>query len=148
MIDEHLVDVTLVAHLQTSHVGYYRIFLCYFLIRVCAMSGGGVEVEQRRLIRIQALELHFAVATAQIECLFVVQLEHLIACNHSSFAAYIEDSHLTAGQEIRSFQRINRLQQQGLPNRHRTAHNHSVVHGIHHVHFILHKHVLDQKIFS
>ena len=67
------------------------------------MRRSGVEIEESRVVGVQTLELHLAVAAAQIECLFVIEFKHFVTGNDATFAAHIEDTHLTAGQEIRSF---------------------------------------------
>ena len=107
LIDEHLVDITFVTHLEASHMGYDGIRFGYFLIRIGAMCGRRVEVEQGRFIGIQALKLHFAVSATEVKRLFIIEFEDFVSCDHATLTAYVENTHLAAGEEERRLQRID-----------------------------------------
>ena len=148
LIDEHLVNVALVAHLQTAHVRYNGISLGDQFVGIRAMRCGGVEIEQCRFVGIYALKAYLAVTTTEVEGLLEVQFICLVACNHAALAAYVEDTHLAAGEEERCFQRVDGLQQQTLAHGQCSTNHHAVVHRIDHIHLVGRKHALDKEIFA
>ena len=148
LINEHLVDVAFVAHLEATHVRYHGIRLGDLLVRIGAVSGSGVEVEQCGMRCIQALKTHLTVTATEIEGLLVVELEGVVTGNDATFAAYVEDTYLTAGKEERSLERIDGFKQQALAGRHSATDNHAVVHGVNHVYLVGCKHALDEEIMA
>ena len=148
LIDNHLVDIALIAHLQRTHMRYHSVFFSNLLVRIRAVSRSGIEIEQCRMSGIQALEFHLPVASAEIQSLLVIQVKDLIPGYHSSLAADIEYSHLATGEEIGGFQRIYRLKKQALLLRHSTADNHAVIHRVHHMYLVSHKKCRDQKVVA
>ena len=149
LIDNHLVDITLVGHLEASHMCYYGVCFCNFLVGISSVCVCGEEVEQCGVLSVARLEGYLAVAFAQIERLFVVQLKSRAVHLHDTLpCTYIEDTYLAAGQEMRCLQRVDSLQREHLAHGHSTAHNHTVVHRIHHIHLIGGEYLLNQEIVT
>ncbi len=146
LIDNHLVDIALVRHFQTSHVGHHGILLRDLLAGILSVGCGRVEVEFGWLVRIFRAEHHVAVATADVKCLLEVELELLVAHLHGAGSTDIEDANLAAGGEERCLQRVDSLEFQSLVYGHGTADDHAVVHRIDHVHLIFGKHSLNEKV--
>ena len=96
--------------------------------------------------RILALKSNFTVARTQVEGFFIIHFKHSVAGSDHTRSAYIENTHLAAGQEIRGFQRVDSLQLQHLTHRHGTTYHHTVVHGIYHIHFIWGEYFLYKEI--
>ena len=69
LINYHLVDIALVAHLKRTHVSHYSISLCYFLARILLVGGSTVEVEFGGFRAILTCEYHVAVTSSDIQCL-------------------------------------------------------------------------------
>ena len=128
LIDQHLVDVAFVAHLQTTHVGHHGIFLGHFLARIFLMGSGAVEIELSRFRRIFALKEHVAVATTDVEGFLITECKRFIAYPDNALTTYVEDTHLAARGEEGGTQGVDGLEFQRLFHRHGTAHHHAVIH--------------------
>ena len=110
------------------------------------MSRSRVEIELSRILCILAFKSHFTISRTQVKSFLKIELESGIAGFYNTGTTHVENTHFTACQEIRSFQRINRFQLQHFAGRHGAANNHTVVHGINHVHFIRRENSFDQEI--
>ena len=146
LVDDHLVDVALVRHLQRSHVGHDGILLRNLAAGIFFVSRRRVEIELGRLRSIVAGEGHVAVAAADIEGLLEVEVELLVADAYRSGATHVKDAHLATCGEERGAQRVDGLQGEHLADGHGTAHHHTVVHRVDHVHLVLCKDALDEEV--
>ena len=146
LINDHLVDITLIAHLQRTHVSNDSLFLGDLLARILLVSGGGIEIELSRACCIITAEHYVTVATTDVQSLFVAELEHLVTNLHLTGTADIKDTYLTTGRKERSLQRIDSLQLQALIHGHSTTYNHTVVHTVNHVYLVSCEHLLNQEV--
>ena len=146
LVDNHLVDVALVAHLQTTHVSNHGVGLGDFLAGIFLVGGAGVEVELGGFLGILRAEDDIPVATADVKGFLVVEFKHLVADFHATGTADIEDAHLTTGGEIGGLERVDGFQFQLFGHGHGAAHYHAVVHGIDHVYFVGGKYRLDEEV--
>ena len=146
LVHDHLVDVALVAHLQTTHVSHHGIGLGHFLAGILLVGCGAVEVELGGLAGVLAGEHHVAVAAANVECFLEAELKDFVAHFHAAVAAYVEDTDLAAGGEEWCLQRVDGLEFELLFHGFGTAHDHAVVHRVYHVHLVVGKHSLDKEV--
>jgi len=146
LIDDHLVDVTVVRHFQRTHSGHNSVSLCYFFIRIVTMCSRRVKIEFSRILGIFAFKCHFTVTGTQIKGFLKIKFENSLPSFYNTRSAHIEDTHFATSQKERSFQRIDCFQHQYFACRHSATHNHTVVHRIHHIHFVRSKHLFNQKV--
>ena len=57
LINQHLIDITVVGAFQRTHLSHYRISLRHFLVGIVAMSRYGIKIELGRMSRILALKV-------------------------------------------------------------------------------------------
>ena len=147
LVDDHLVDVALVAHLERTHVSHYSVLLGNLLAGIGGMGGGGVEVELGGVLAVLGGEHHVTVAASDIESLLEAERIGLVAHLHDAFTlSHVEDTHLTSGCEEVGLQGVDGFEFEFLVDRHGTSHHHTVIHGVHHVHLVGSKHLLDQEV--
>ena len=146
LVHQHLVDVALVRHFQTAHVGHHGILLRHLPAGIGRVGGARIEIELGGVAGIERGKAHLAVATSNVERLFVVQLKHLVAYAHATFSAHIVDAHLAACSEKGSLQRVDGLQGQHLVHRHGASYNHTVVHRVNHLYLVGHKQPFNQEV--
>ena len=143
LIHQHFIDVTMIGPFQRTHLGNDCIGFRHFAVRIVAVCSQRVEVELSRMGSVLTFKGHLTITRTQIKGFFIIKFKYRITCFYNTGTSHIEDTHFTAGQEERSFQRINRFKLQHLTNRKRATYHHTVVHGIHHIYFIGDKYLFD-----
>ena len=134
---QHLVDVALVAHLQTAHVSHNGVLLGHLAAGIFLVCGGAVEVELGRMLRICAGERDVAVALSYIQSLLVANGKGLVAHGDDAFSlTHVEHSHLATLREVCGFQWVDGLKREHFVHGHGSAHYHAVVERVNHVHLI------------
>ena len=146
LINQHLIDITVIGAFQRTHFSHHRVFFRHFLIGIVAMGRYGIEVELSRTGCILTLKSNFTVARTQVEGFFIVHLKYGTTRSHYTRSANVEDTHFTTGQEVRCFQRVDSFQWQYFTHRHSATHYHTIIHGIYHIYFVRREYLLYKEI--
>ena len=132
--------------------------LCYgIFLRICVLVGcdelshillvcrSRVDVELRRICRINAPEGHFLLSAAHIESFLECHWIFLAVNGDDSVASYIDHSKLASVEEMLCLQLVECLEDESLVHRHDSSVDETVIESVGEVDFIRRHHLFHKE---